>query len=74
MGGAFKETGYKAIILKRQAGVARVTMNRPEKMNGVDQEMCKELIAATEEVVQAPEVKVAILTGSGKAFKAALGV
>ncbi len=60
--------GYKSILLKRESGVATIVMNRPGKMNGVDQEMCKELVAATEEVARDAEVRVVILTGTGKAF------
>ncbi len=62
------ETGYKAIILERKAGLATITLNRPERMNAVDQEMIKELVRGTEEVKDDPEVKVVILTGRGKGF------
>ena len=60
--------GYKSILLKRESGVATITLNRAENMNGLDQQMCKELVAVTEEVAQDSEVKVVVLTGSGKAF------
>lgn len=59
---------YKAIILKRESGVATIVLNRPEKMNAVDPEMIEELVAATEEVRDDPAVRVVILTGAGRGF------
>jgi 2-(1,2-epoxy-1,2-dihydrophenyl)acetyl-CoA isomerase len=61
---------YKSILLKKESGVATIAMNKPQTMNGMDLEMCKELVAATEEVGRDPGVKVVVLTGSGKAFSA----
>ena len=59
---------YTSIVLKRDAGVATIVLNRPEIMNGVDQTMCDELLAAIDEVARDHEVKAMILTGSGRAF------
>ena len=59
---------YKTIILEKKDKVAKLTLNRPDKMNGLDQEMCQELVAATEEVGKDGDVKAVIITGSGKAF------
>jgi 2-(1,2-epoxy-1,2-dihydrophenyl)acetyl-CoA isomerase len=62
------ETLNKLIILEREAEVATITLNRPETMNAIDKQMIEELVAATEEVQDDPEVKVVILTGRGKGF------
>lgn len=59
---------YKSVLVKRESGVATIVMNKPQTMNGMDLEMCREVVAATEEVGQDPGVKVVVLTGSGKAF------
>lgn len=59
---------YKAIILKRESGIATIILNRPEKMNAIDSEMIEELVAATEEVRDDPAVRVVVLTGAGRGF------
>ena len=64
------ETEYKAIILKKEAGVATIIFNQPEKMNAMNEELIGELIPATENVQNDPEIKVMILTGSGRVFSA----
>jgi len=48
--------------------IAYVTLNRPEKRNAVNTEMIRELKRIWESFEQDPEVKVAILSGAGKAF------
>ena len=59
---------YKNIILEQKNGVAVIRLNRPEKLNGIDQLMCQELISATEAVSADAEVRVLVITGRGKAF------
>lgn len=59
---------YKTIIVETKDKVAKITLNKPDKMNGVDQDMCRELVCATEEVGQDRDVRAVIITGSGKAF------
>ncbi|MDQ3935839.1 MAG: crotonase/enoyl-CoA hydratase family protein [Actinomycetota bacterium] len=48
--------------------VARVTLNRPERGNGITLEMPRELAAAVEEADLDPSVHVIALSGSGKGF------
>ena len=62
------DTGYKTIILEKKSGIATITLNQPQKFNSIDQDMIEELIMATQEVHNDPEVKVVILTGRGKGF------
>ncbi len=50
--------------------VAIITIVRPEKLNALDRSMLKELSAACDLVEVNSEVRVAILTGAGKAFSA----
>lgn len=59
---------YNSIILERSEGVATVTLNRPERLNAMDQATITGLLAAIEELTRDPEVKVVVLTGKGKAF------
>ena len=50
--------------------IATITVARPEKLNAFDIDMLKELSAACDAVEANAAVRVAILTGEGKAFSA----
>ena len=64
---------YRTILVERaEAGYAVVTLNRPEKLNALSIELRTELIAAINALQAAPEVRVLILTGAGRAFTAGL--
>jgi methylglutaconyl-CoA hydratase len=62
---------YKTIQLKFDAGVATVTLNRPEKRNAISLLLVDELLAAFDEV-EGSSAQVLILTGAGKAFCAGM--
>jgi enoyl-CoA hydratase len=49
-------------------GVARVTLNRPERGNGITRQVLVELEAAVERADLDPAVKVILLSGNGKGF------
>ncbi|NIJ41862.1 enoyl-CoA hydratase [Parvibaculum indicum] len=60
------------ILVEKEGETAIVTLNRPNAMNALSREL-REAIAETFEKLEAdPEVRVAILTGAGKAFCAGL--
>ena len=48
--------------------IGYITLNRPEKLNAINPEMRELLWEAFQDVKVNPEVRVAIITGSGKAF------
>lgn len=48
--------------------IAYITMNRPEKLNAINNEMVAELSKTWDRFEQDPEARVAILSGAGKAF------
>src|SRR5690606_39739714 len=50
--------------------VALITIKRPEKLNAFDLEMLQQLSVACDRVEADSSVRVAILTGEGKAFSA----
>lgn len=56
------------ITLTRTAGVARITLNRPEKLNAINGELAVALRDAALEVEKDASVKVVVLTGAGSAF------
>jgi methylglutaconyl-CoA hydratase len=49
-------------------GVARLTLNRPERRNALDGELVGALLARIEAIENDSEVRVLVLTGSGEAF------
>src|SRR6202166_3087195 len=49
-------------------GVALLTLNRPERGNGVVPEMARDLLAALETLEQDGTVRVLVLTGAGQQF------
>ena len=58
---------YQTIQLACDAGVATITLNRPDKRNAISFELIDDLLRALKEVAQSP-AQVLILTGTGKAF------
>jgi enoyl-CoA hydratase len=51
-------------------GVRRLTMNRPEKRNALNNQLRGEILAALQEADADPQVKVSVLRGAGPAFSA----
>lgn len=58
---------YKTIELAYEAGVATITLSRPEKRNAISFELIDDLVRALGEVANSDAI-VLILTGAGKAF------
>jgi enoyl-CoA hydratase len=56
------------VLYERDGRIARVTLNRPEVMNAIDDQLPVELEAAVEEANADPEVHVIMLAGAGRAF------
>lgn len=53
-----------------QAGIRRLTLNRPEKRNALSNALRTELFAALEDADRDPEVRMIILRGAGSCFSA----
>ncbi len=58
---------FKTIQLAFDAGVATITLNRPDKRNAISFELIDDLMRAMKEVEKS-SAQVLILTGAGKAF------
>lgn len=61
---------FTKIIFDRKDGVAKITMNRPEAMNGLDANILHEMEIALDECEKDDSIRVVILTGKGRAFSA----
>ncbi|MBK6663235.1 MAG: enoyl-CoA hydratase/isomerase family protein [Thermoflexaceae bacterium] len=57
-----------AVLFDVAEGVATITLNRPEALNAINGELAAGLIAAYREVRRRDDIRVAILTGNGRAF------
>jgi enoyl-CoA hydratase/carnithine racemase len=61
---------YDSILVERDAPVATITMNRPEKRNALSSEMMRELNDALRALSAEPEVRAIVLAANGPAFSA----
>ncbi|TCS39970.1 crotonase/enoyl-CoA hydratase family protein [Reinekea marinisedimentorum] len=56
------------VLVSVEGGIARVSLNRPDKHNGLDQQMMTGLIQAAKSVARNRSVRVVVLTGNGPSF------
>nr|WP_187698696.1 enoyl-CoA hydratase-related protein [Paenibacillus alvei] len=61
---------YETILYEVSAGVARITMNRPDKYNAFTGKMIAEMIDAFRQAGKDAAARCIVLTGAGKAFNA----
>jgi methylglutaconyl-CoA hydratase len=67
------ESMETALLLYRlENGIARITLNRPEKRNALNTELIASLRQALERSADDPNVRVVLITGTGKDFCAGL--
>lgn len=59
---------YETLIVQHDAGVATVTLDRPEVMNAIDLRMAKEIPEALWSLDRDESVRCVVVTGAGKAF------
>jgi enoyl-CoA hydratase len=59
---------YATIVIEKIGPVARVTLNRPERANALNQAMLEEIEAALDAVEKDNDVRVLIVRGVGSAF------
>ena len=60
------------LMIEKNDGIATVTLNRPDAMNALSSELRGALVEGFHDLQTDPEVRVAILTGAGRAFCAGL--
>ena len=63
------ERELKATLAEKRDGVGIITLNRPEKLNAINQDIMDDLYYLFDAYEEDPEVRVIVLTGGdGKAF------
>src|SRR5262249_36313562 len=60
--------GYRTLRFERRGRVLRVTIDRPEALNAVDDDMHEDLSRVFDEINRDEACDVVVLTGAGKAF------
>ena len=57
-----------SVLYERDGRIGRITLNRPDVLNAIDDDLPAELEAAVTEADKDPEVHTMVLSGAGKAF------
>ncbi len=61
---------YENLLYEKSDKIVKVTLNRPQVLNALSEELVRELRLALDEADQDPQVRAVILTGAGRAFSA----
>lgn len=56
------------LLLERRQAVLVLTLNRPESLNAIDNDLARQLLAALEQAAQDPAIRAVLLRGNGRAF------
>lgn len=56
------------IVVADAGGVRTITLNRPERMNAFNAQMCAEMRTAIEDAGAAPGIRAVLVTGAGRGF------
>ena len=59
---------YQTILLEKSEGVAKLTLNRPDRLNSFNVQMHEELQAALDDVATDGESRCLLITGAGRGF------
>jgi enoyl-CoA hydratase/carnithine racemase len=59
---------FRYLLVQHEAGICRLTLNRPERLNALNVRVGVELLQALDECDRDDELRVVILTGAGRAF------
>ena len=62
----------EVLLVEKQNGIATLTLNRPEAMNALSRELSENLSSAFREIQSDPDIRVAVITGTGRAFCAGM--
>ncbi|MCS6926460.1 MAG: enoyl-CoA hydratase-related protein [Candidatus Binatia bacterium] len=59
---------FRYLLVQRNEGICRLTLNRPERLNALNVRLGIELLHALDDCDRDAEVRVVLLTGAGRAF------
>ncbi|MGZ0050011.1 enoyl-CoA hydratase/isomerase family protein [Brevibacillus gelatini] len=58
----------ETVLIRKEAGIATITLNRPHVHNAISMELVDELQQVLADCQSDPQVKVLVITGTGKSF------
>ena len=61
---------YQNVLLKLDGRIATITLNRPEKLNAINDGMLRDLMKALEKVRKDYDSLVVVIKGAGSSFSA----
>ena len=59
---------YQTIIFEKEDGIAKLSLNRPDKLNALNTQIITELYEALEECRGDPQIRCIVITGVGRGF------
>ena len=62
--------GYQTVTVAIDSGIGTLTLNRPDKLNAIDDVMARELLDASRELLTDKAVRALVITGAGRGFSA----
>jgi len=60
----------ETVLVKKEPPIGWIYLNRPDKLNAINQQLIKELRESFDNFLNDQEVRVIVITGNGKAFSA----
>jgi enoyl-CoA hydratase len=63
-----EDSDMSKVLYEKDRRIGRITLNRPEVLNAIDDDLPLELAAAVAEADADPDVHVMVLAGNGAAF------
>ncbi len=61
---------FTTITLKKESGIAVLTLNRPQRLNAINQTVHKEILSVLNDISLDDSIRVLVLAGKGRAFSA----
>ncbi len=65
---------YETILIEKKEGIEVLTLNRPDRMNSLNEKLAAEIVQELQEANRDDEIRVLVLTGAGKGFCAGADV
>jgi 2-(1,2-epoxy-1,2-dihydrophenyl)acetyl-CoA isomerase len=68
MGDYLPVKGYETVSIYRAGAAVKLELNRPERMNALNDQLRIDLMAAVEDIARDDEIRAVLLTGAGRGF------
>ncbi|MFQ5804360.1 MAG: p-hydroxycinnamoyl CoA hydratase/lyase [Candidatus Methylomirabilales bacterium] len=65
---------YETVLVEKEGPITWVILNRPEKRNAMNPQLCFDMVDILSELDTDPECRVMVLTGKGESFSAGMDI